>query len=137
MYKNILIPVELETEDNANIDAAFAAARDLAEPDAEITVLHVMEALPAYAILKVPGDLLAITQKRLSGALKETAKGLPGAKAVLISGHIGRSILDYAEKKSVDCIIVGAHRPNLQDFLLGSVASSVVQNAKCAVLVVR
>ncbi len=137
MYDRILLPISLEAERDANLETAFAAARALANPGAELTVLHVMETLPAYAVLDVPGDLLEVTRNRLSASLKEAAKGLPGARAILISGHTGRSILDYAEEKNVDCIIVGAHQPNLQDFLLGSTASSVVQNAKCAVLVVR
>ncbi len=137
MYNDILVPVALETENDANTAIAFAAARALANPGAKFTVLHVMEALPAYAIVNIPGDLLAVTQKRLSASLEETAKGLPGAKATLISGHSGRSILDYAEEKNVDCIIVASHQPGLQDYFLGSTAARVVQHAKCAVLVVR
>ena len=137
MYKNILVPVALETEHDTNVDTAFAAARALASAGANITVLHVMEALPAYAISKIPGDLLAVTQKRLSHSLMETAKELPGAKAQLISGHSGRSILEYSEENNIDCIVVASHQPGLKDYFLGSTAARIVQYAKCAVHVVR
>jgi len=37
----------------------------------------------------------------------------------------------------VDLIIVGSHKPGLQDYLLGSTAARVVRHAMCSVLVGR
>jgi len=47
-------------------------------------------------------------------------------------------ITEYAKKHSVDLIVMGTRgRGGFKRLLLGSVASGVVTNAKCSVLVVR
>jgi nucleotide-binding universal stress UspA family protein len=65
------------------------------------------------------------------------AESLPGGQAVLVEGHSGRTILDWADKHGVDCIIIASHRPGMQDLLLGSTATTVVRHARCAVHVIR
>jgi nucleotide-binding universal stress UspA family protein len=48
------------------------------------------------------------------------------------------SILDYAVSREIDLIVIGTKgRTGLKRFLLGSVASGVVQHAHCPVLLVR
>jgi nucleotide-binding universal stress UspA family protein len=48
------------------------------------------------------------------------------------------SIVNYADDKKADLIVIGTHgRSGIKRFLLGSVASGVVSHAKCSVLVVR
>jgi len=59
------------------------------------------------------------------------------AEVVVLVGHAGRSITDYAEETGADCIIVGSHRSELRDFFLGSTAACVVRHAPCAVHVLR
>jgi nucleotide-binding universal stress UspA family protein len=46
-------------------------------------------------------------------------------------------ILEAAREADVDLIIVGAHRPEMKDYLLGTNAGRVVRHASCAVLVAR
>ncbi len=135
MYKNILVPIVLDEAHDT--DDSFAAARALASPEAAFTVLHVLEAIPAYAKAEMSGAVLANTRQEAAHALSEAAKALPGAKAQLISGHSGRSILDYANAHDVDCIVIASHQPGLEDYLLGSTASRVVRHARCAVHVIR
>jgi nucleotide-binding universal stress UspA family protein len=51
---------------------------------------------------------------------------------------IADTIVNYAESKNVDLIVMGTKgRTGIKRFLLGSVASGVVAHAKCSVLVVR
>ncbi len=135
MYNNILVPIILDGEHDT--DASFAAARALGSADAAFTVLHALEAIPAYAQAEIPGDVLSNSRQEFAHALSEAAKKLPGAKAKLISGHSGRSILDYAEANDIDCIVIASHQPGLEDYFLGSTASRVVRHAKCAVHVIR
>ena len=135
MYKNILIPLLLDPEHDAA--PSFAAATALGGPDATYTVLHVLEAIPSYAAAEIPGDVVAARRQYVAHDLTECAKGLPGAKAQLISGHSGRAILDLAEANDIDCIIIASHQPGLEDYFLGSTASRVVRHAKCAVHVMR
>ena len=58
MYKNILIPVVFETPEITQ--TAFDAAQALAAPDARLTLLHVIEAVPVYVAEYIPTDLSLI-----------------------------------------------------------------------------
>ena len=61
-------------------------------------------------------------------------------KTELINSHrpVDYIILEYAEEKNIDLIVVGAKgRSGFKKSLLGSVASSVVTYAHCPVMVVR
>ena len=46
-------------------------------------------------------------------------------------------ILRVAEDVSVDLVVMGSHRPNMEDYLIGPNAARVVRHANCSVLVVR
>jgi nucleotide-binding universal stress UspA family protein len=135
MYKKILVPVALgEGHDYA---LSFEAARQLADPDADFTVLHAWEPVPAYVLAQVPDELLLTSQRESKAELKEIAEHLPGAKPVLITGHAGRAIVEFADNHGVDCIVLASHKPGLQNLFLGSTANRVVHHAKCAVHVIR
>ena len=69
--------------------------------------------------------------------LEERVRDVPEAKAVLINGHSGLAISDYAQKENADCIIVGSHKPGLSDYFLGSTAARIVRHAHCSVIVLR
>ncbi|MCV2887933.1 universal stress protein [Ruegeria aquimaris] len=135
MYHNILVPISFDSE--RDVSGPLKLARLLATPEARITLLHVVEHIPAYAISYMPPDYLAEARKALKGELDKMAAGLPNATGVLIEGHSGRSILDWAETNKPDLIIISSHRPGMQDLLLGSTAAQVVRHAQCAVHVVR
>ena len=58
----------------------------------------------------------------------------------LINSHrpVDYVILEYAEEKNIDLIVVGTRgRSGFKKLLLGSIASSVVTYAHCPVMVVR
>lgn len=135
MYHNILVPIAFD--DERDTSAPLKLAEILATPQARITLLHVVEHIPAYAISYMPADFLAETRKAIQQQLEDMAAKLPNATAVVIEGHSGRSILDWADKNGPDLIIVASHRPGMQDLLLGSTAAQVVRHARCAVHVVR
>jgi nucleotide-binding universal stress UspA family protein len=52
-------------------------------------------------------------------------------------GHTYKVILDVADEKEVDLIVIASHRPGFQDYYLGSTAAKVVRHANCSVHVVR
>jgi nucleotide-binding universal stress UspA family protein len=52
-------------------------------------------------------------------------------------GNVYEAVLTMAEQREIDLIVIGAHRPELRDYLLGPNAARVVRHAKCSVLVVR
>lgn len=135
MYSNILVPVSFDTERDSK--GALEIAQALSAEGATITLIHVMESIPGYAISYMPTEYVSESRIAIEKELAEMGVGLPNAKAVVIEGHSGRTIVDWAEENGSDCIVIASHRPGMQDLLLGSTAASVVRHAKCAVHVLR
>ena len=135
MYKNILVPVSFD--DDRDAQGAISVAKALADEGAKITLFHVMEQIPGYAISYMPTDYITESRKAIQTELEAMAEALSGGQAVLVEGHSGRTILEWADKHGVDCIVIASHRPGMQDLLLGSTATTVVRHAACAVHVIR
>lgn len=135
MYKNILVPVSFEEDRDAA--GAINVARLLAGDSGKVTLLHVMEQIPGYAISYVPDNYLVESRQAIETELREMADSLPNADSQVIDGHSGRTILDYSEQAGTDCIVIASHRPGMQDLFLGSTAAQVVRHAACAVHVIR
>lgn len=135
MYHDILLPISFDPE--RDVTGPLKVARLLSAPGARVTLLHVIEQVPAYAISYIPVDFMQDTRKALQAELDGLAQTLPNAEGVLIEGHSGRTILDWAEQNKPDLIILASHRPSMQDLLWGSTAGHVVRHAACAVHVVR
>jgi universal stress protein F len=135
MYHNILVPISFDAE--RDVSGALKLAQLLGTPEAKITLLHVVEHIPGYAISYLPTDYMAEARIAIQGELDNLAEPLSGATGIVIEGHSGRSILDWAETNKPDLIVIASHRPGMQDLLLGSTASQVVRHAACAVHVVR
>ncbi|WP_439138996.1 universal stress protein [Planktotalea sp.] len=56
---------------------------------------------------------------------------------IVATGRIYEEVLGLAEKTSAALIVVGAHKADLADYLLGPNAARIVRHAKCSVYVVR
>ncbi|NNE53363.1 MAG: universal stress protein [Sulfitobacter sp.] len=135
MYKNILIPV---APDHAHpLTEALEIARAIAAEGATITALSVVESIPDYVRQYLPENQLHDNAERIMTALEEDIADEEGVQADVIIGHAGKSILEYAEKHGKDCIVIASHRPEFQDYFLGSTAARVVRHAPCAVHVLR
>ena len=137
MYSNILVPVAFDDGADDKVRRAAEIARLLAAEGARITLLHVMERVPSYAISYLPADYVAQARKAVEAELSALAADLPGGEGVVIDGHSGRTIVDFAQDRAVDLIVIASHRPGMQDLLLGSTATLVVRHAPCAVHVLR
>ena len=135
MYHNILVPISFDSE--RDVSGPLKLARLLAAPEAKITLLHVVEHIPGYAISYMPPGYMAEVRKAIQTELDGLAQTVPGAIGQVVEGHSGRTILDWAETNKPDLIVIASHRPGMQDLLLGSTASRVVRHAACAVHVVR
>jgi len=135
MYKHVLVPVSFDDErDSAG---ALAVARRLAGDDGRITLLHVVEQVPNYAMSYLPEGFRDQTKQAVKKELADIAATLPNVSSHVVDGHSSRTILDWAEKHKPDCIVIASHRPGMQDMLLGSTAAKVVRHAVCAVHVIR
>lgn len=135
MYHNILVPISFD--EDRDVGAPLKLARLFGVPGAKVTLLHVVERIPSYAISYLPADYMASARVAIRTELDKLAESVPGARGEVISGHSGKSILDWAKEHEPDLIIMASHRPGMQDLLLGSTATHVVRHAGCAVHVVR
>ena len=135
MYKNILVPVSFEESRDA--DKAVSVAKLLSDKDAKITFLHVIEHVPAYAISYMPAEFMKESRKAIHAALDKITKDVEGAVPLVVEGHSGRTIVEWANENDIDCIVVASHRPGAADLILGSTAARVVRHANCAVHVIR
>jgi nucleotide-binding universal stress UspA family protein len=135
MYKNILIPIVPDREPAA--DRALAIARRLLAEGGQITLLSVVEEVPAhvaeYVVIQPTDKVL----KNIKERLEEGFRAEPDVKTHVISGHAAASISEYAEEQGVDLIVIASRRPSVPEILLGSTASRVVRHAPCAVHVMR
>jgi len=136
MYKTILVPIDMShlAEGKANIDLAAQHAAT----GASIILLNVVEEIPNWAAVELPAGLLDKSLEASQTELKAiaTAAGMK-VDVEVRTGHSHNTILEVAEEKNADLIIIASHRPGLQDYFLGSTASKVVRHANCSVLVVR
>ncbi len=119
MFKKILLPVDLEEESSWK-DALPAALRMAKDDGAE---LHILTVVPP-----LPGQIEAFAKDHAGGT-----KVVPH----LAQGQPYSAIIDLAEKIGADLIVMGSHRPELKDYLLGPNAARVVRHAACSVMVVR
>lgn len=135
MYSHILVPVLLDPDAPPTI--ALNVAERLSSDGARVTLLHVMEEIPAYAKSYLSQSQLDKGRQEVVGMVQSLANRVTGGEAVVVEGHSSRTILDYSESQGCDCIIVSSHKPGVQDYFLGGTAARVVRYAKCAVHVVR
>ncbi|SMX33072.1 universal stress protein [Actibacterium lipolyticum] len=56
---------------------------------------------------------------------------------VVATGKAYAEILHAAREAGSDLIVIGSHKPELSDYLLGPNAARVVRHSKCSVYVVR
>ena len=59
------------------------------------------------------------------------------AKQHVLSGTVYDRVIGLASKLDADLIVIGAHQPELRDYLLGSNAARVVRHSNRSVLVIR
>lgn len=135
MYNHILVAVAFDADHEPK--RALQAAQALADNNTRVTVLHVKDAIPGYAISYTPVDYEVGLKEALRNQLDEMADQFQNGMGVLVDGHSGRTILEWADENAVDCIVIASHRPGLQDYFLGTTASRVVRHAQCSVHVVR
>lgn len=138
MYTNILVPVVFD-HDPAG-EQSIDVAQHILEEGGKITLIHILEELPAYVESQLPlehRNRLDATKAAKEQLTEIAAKAGGTVETDVILGHAARNILGYAEANGCDCIVIASHKPDLSDYLIGSTAARVVRHAKCAVHVLR
>ena len=141
MFRSLLVPVDLVA--NSGKRRALAVAADMARRyDADLTVMTV---IPDFGMSIVgsffEGDFAARamteTADKLAAFCAEHVPADLRRHEHVAQGSIYDEILRAAAERGCDCIVMGSHRPELKDYLLGPNAARVVRHAPCSVMVVR
>lgn len=134
MYQKILVPMAL---DHGISGKTLAIARALCSPGGSIVALHVYE-IPKGSVAAYMGeDIIRKGYERSAQLLKEKTANMDDVVTDIVRGEAHRKIIDYALEHGFDCIVIGSHKPDLSDYLIGSTAARVVRHAPCAVHVHR
>lgn len=136
MYRTILVPIDLAHTENCK--ALLDLAKTLGGKGTRTTLINVIEDIPSYVAVELPGGMIAKMKKNARTELAGIAKAANlSAETDVRSGRPSSAILSAAEAMDADLIIVASHKPGLQDYLLGSTAARIVRHSNCTVLVVR
>lgn len=138
MYTSITVAVALFNQ-GATSRALIKRANKLIDPDGTITLVHVLDEVPAYLAAAVEKEQLLAHRKAIREQLESLASAAK-AKRVDIDIRGGRpseNILASAEECRADLIMIASHKPGMSDYFIGSTASRVVRHSPVSVLVSR
>lgn len=141
MFKSILLPIDLEHESSWKkpLPIALEMAR---VHSARLTIMTVLPDFGMSVVsLNFPADFEKESRAKVAAALEAfVKKHIPGE--VPVTTHVGHGavyseIIDTANKLRCDLIVLGSHRPEMRDYLIGPNAARVVRHAKQSVFVIR
>ena len=141
MYKNILLPVDMEhTAESAK---ALAIALDEARrSSAKLTIMTVAPGFGSPLVASYfDGDAVKEALKEVARHLKKYIDdNVPDdieTVAVVVEGHPANLILERAQQDDIDLIVIASHNSEIESLFLGSCAAKVVNHAHCTVTVVK
>jgi nucleotide-binding universal stress UspA family protein len=145
-FTRILVPTDFSEFADAALDYAKTLAATFG---ASLHLLHVFEdpyATPgAFAgdpYLAFPDDLreavVAEARRQFEARMTSDEQARFAATTEVLMGPTARTIVDYADARQADLIVIGTHgRTGLAHLLIGSTAERVVRTAPCPVLTVH
>jgi nucleotide-binding universal stress UspA family protein len=141
-FKKILAPVDFSEASKNGLNFAVRCAEQFG---AELTLLYVLEPVPAATFVAIPGAN-AFSEIDFAGAEKNLRSFAASAR----NGHIenpgwkvrvgipAHEIVEMAKETDADLIVIATHGfTGWKHFCIGSTAERVVRAAPCPVLVVR
>ena len=141
--QNIVALVDLEDESSWRkvLPAAIKQVRHTGArlhvlnvvPDGMFKMTIVAQLIPEDYERKVTDD----ARQRLAKLIGEYAVDDVQLEQVVRFGSVYKEALGFARDINADLIVVGAHKPELKDYLLGPNAAQIVRHATCSVWVVR
>jgi nucleotide-binding universal stress UspA family protein len=136
-WKRILVATDGSKQSGAAVSHAINLAGSYGGELIFLSVVDVNDELYGEA----PGlfeELVRKAKLYVENAAEQAEKeGIPSS-ALVREAEVYRSIVDLAEEKNINTIIMGSHgRTGLKRLLMGSVTERVIGYAKCPVLVVK
>lgn len=134
MVKKVLVPIDIAHLDQGS--GLLEIAKRIGGPDAHLVALYVPPEVPGYVAAEIPEHLISKTDATSAEELAALAKA-HGAESKVLKGPTSAVILDTARNMNADLIVLGSHRPGLQDYFLGSTSARVARHAECSVYIHR
>jgi nucleotide-binding universal stress UspA family protein len=138
MFKHIVIPLDLTDKHQAAVDRAAG----LAPKGGELTLLHVIEAIPGLPDEELEGFYHRIEQKanRHLEAIGQqlTARHIPWHAKVVVGSRV-QEIVQYAAQQQSDLIVLTAPQVDPANPATGwaSLSWKIAMLASCPVLLVK
>jgi nucleotide-binding universal stress UspA family protein len=139
MYKNILVAIDLNDEASCHkpLVSAVELARTFGARLHVLTVVREVEAIVQAKTAALGYEVIVADLENPLAALicRVDASDLDPSILVAHGASIYAEILGVAEEARAGFVVVGAHRPAMKDYLLGTNASRVEHHARCSALV--
>ena len=140
--KTILVPVDFGESSGEALRYALALARAF---DAHVVLMHAIDmpfyAYPSYPLLPMGDAAAAMERAALTGLDAELTRATQTwtkVTSMLRRGTAWREIIEVAQQKEIDLIVMGTHgHHGLSHALLGSVAERVIRASSVPVLTIR
>lgn len=134
---HVLVPIDGSDPADAALEYAFERFGD-----ADVTALYVMDPVDGAWGPGSADGWLATAEDRsevvLSTVEERAAEAGRDVETDSVVGRPARAIVEYAEERGVDHVVMGSHgRDGISRVLLGSVAETVVRRSPVPVTVVR
>ncbi|WP_127557922.1 universal stress protein [Nioella ostreopsis] len=141
MFTSILLPIDLS--DEATWTKALPAAVKLAQYEG--ATLHIATVVPDFGMSVVGSYFPEGFEEKAMHEVGEQLTGFVNAHVPdeievhphVLHGRVYDQIIEAANRVGADVIVMGSHRPELKDYLLGPNAARVVRHATQSVFVVR
>lgn len=142
-YRHVACCVDDSPQAETVIDEALRLVAD--DDGATLSLVHSVGLPTAVLALPIPdmSEVMSSARTWLDEQGKATAQRVADAGAhthveiVLLEGHAGVAVTEWAAEADVDLIVAAAHRGYIDRALLGSFAGYVVYHAPCAIHLVR
>lgn len=141
MYKDILLPVDLDQEESWK--KALPTAIEYCK--AFGARLHVMTVMPDFGLPMVatyfPKNFehkaIEEANKHLHDFVSQQVPKEVPVQHIVAEGRVYKEIIRVAGEINADLILMASHRPELRDYFIGPNAEHVIRHASQSVLVVR
>jgi nucleotide-binding universal stress UspA family protein len=133
-FQRILFPTDFSHTGDAALAMATALARD---NEATLYIVHVQEPPAFYGGGEMYYGMLDPSADELAKMLHNVVPADDGVRYEhhLITGDPASALVEFAENRDIDLIVLGTHgRGGLTRLLMGSVAEAVVRRSACPVL---
>jgi len=144
MFKKILYPLDIEDVNDSEMHGIVRM-----QAQANNAELYLMTVIPDHGFhnlitnlsSKGESEFIEMYKKRMFDLIQtefSNHDNLNISKHIIIkSGNIYKNIVETVKDLNIDLVTIPAHKPGLEEYLLGPNTAKVVRHSPCSVFVIR